>query len=202
MIISVIENDTRSTGQLIRLTWQCSSTYRSTDHFGGCNGARIRFSPQKDWVVKVNTDQALEKLSSIQDYYGGNLSWSDLIVFSGFVAIQQRGGNEMRFCPGRSDALDGDGGPDFSEPKIENTVELLPTNEFLDAISISGLTTREFTALYGGDYVLGETQNCGGIFCLRDSFMRNEERDDQPIKDLSNQFLRYFFLNTGCQWRQ
>ncbi len=42
---------------LAALAWQCGSSYRDTDHTGGCNGARIRFAPQKDWPQNKGMDQ-------------------------------------------------------------------------------------------------------------------------------------------------
>ena len=92
---------------LTRLAWQCSNTFRSTDYLGGCNGARIRFSPQKDWPVNINVENAIELLRPIKEIHGEKLSWADLIVLAGNTALEKAGGEQFDFCAGRTDATDG-----------------------------------------------------------------------------------------------
>jgi catalase (peroxidase I) len=91
----------------IRLAWQCASTFRVTDYLGGCNGARIQFTPQSAWPVNVALDKALLLLKPVKDKYGDSLSYSDLIVLAANVAIENAGGRKMTFCGGRTDATDG-----------------------------------------------------------------------------------------------
>merc|ERR1712241_141610 len=94
-------------GKFTRLAWQCSSTFRKTDYLGGCNGARIRFSPQKDWPVNVNLNIAIEALRPIKNQFGDELSWADLIVLAGNTALEKAGDLSIPFCGGRTDAGDG-----------------------------------------------------------------------------------------------
>jgi catalase-peroxidase len=65
-IVEALDKNVKAIGMFIRLAWQCSPTFRSTDYLGGCNGARIRFPPQKDWPVNVNLENALFSSSTNQ----------------------------------------------------------------------------------------------------------------------------------------
>ena len=64
----------------VRLAFRCSSTFRRTDYLGGCNGARIRLAPEKDWPTNAFLDKALKLLEPIQAKYNkpdqqSHLSW-------------------------------------------------------------------------------------------------------------------------------
>ncbi|CAN0223003.1 unnamed protein product, partial [Scytosiphon promiscuus] len=79
-------SDNPSYGALfVTLAWQCMSTFRSTDYLGGCNGARIRFSPEKDWAVNNGLDEVLDLLAPVQMETPG-ISHADLIVFAANIA--------------------------------------------------------------------------------------------------------------------
>jgi len=133
---------------LIRLAYQCSATFRRTDYRGGCNGARIRFSPEADWPVNAGLDQALDILEPIKAEFGEGLSWSDLIVLAGSSALEEAVDGELSlsFCPGRTDALDGRGSED-----LEMFGGVVPSSLFeLNYYTLlRGLTSREVTALIG-----------------------------------------------------
>ena len=131
-------------GEFVRLAWQCASTFRITDYHGGCNGARIRFSPGKDWETNDGLGDTLALLQPIKDQFGDGLSWSDLIVLAGNVAIAHGGGPSMPFCPKRTDASDGDGWKPiaFGNDKYPKTV-----NGLIEINSRRGLTNKELVAL-------------------------------------------------------
>lgn len=137
----------------VRLAWQCARTYRDTDHLGGCNGARIRFSPEKDWPVNTALDKTLLLLKPIKDLFADGLSWADLIVLAGTVAIEEAGGGPVAFCGGRSDAKDGSGSK-YLEPRISG--DDIDAVRLRDAMRVMGLSARDLVALTGGGHSLGK----------------------------------------------
>lgn len=115
----------------VKLAWQCASTFRVTDHQGGCNGARIRYPPQSTWAENANMDKVLEVLQPIKTKYGSSLSWADLIVLAATTALEDAGAPKYDFCPGRTDATDGQGS------------ENLKMREFALADAAKGLRYRQ-----------------------------------------------------------
>jgi catalase (peroxidase I) len=96
---------------LVHLAYQSATTFRYTDFLGGANGARIRFPPQSMWPSNIAMDKTLHLLQPVQQAFR-NLSWADLIVFSGNVALvgaSYMSPTNFPFCPGRTDASDGTG---------------------------------------------------------------------------------------------
>lgn len=137
----------------VRLAWRCAGTFRKTDYLGGCNGARLRFSPEKEWPANAALDKTLQLLQPIKQRFGDALSWADLIILAGSTAIEEAGGRKMTFCGGRTDAEDGSGST-FLEPKINGeTKELLLLRE---SIKGKGLSLREMAVLNGGGHTLGK----------------------------------------------
>eukprot|EP00466_Bigelowiella_natans_P011256 jgi/Bigna1/87257/estExt_fgenesh1_pg.C_180110 len=133
----------------LRLAWRCASTFRQTDYQGGCNGARIRFEPQSKWNTTKGIDAALRALVPVKDKFGNGLSWADLIVLAGNVAVEvgSRDRISLSFCGGRTDAKDGRGSQ-YLSPKVTGSFHDR-LGELRDAIVLLGLTPREFTALSG-----------------------------------------------------
>ena len=165
-ILELLDGNELLIGKFVRLAWQCSSTFRRTDYLGGCNGARIRFPPQTTWSVNKNLDVPLNVLKPIKEKYGKSLSWADLIILAGNTAVEKSGGSKIDFCGGRTDAQDGEGSA-YLKPFINGGSE--DNNLFLrDTINLSGLSLYEYTALYGAGYVIGDVEDCDGLYCRRD----------------------------------
>mmetsp|Transcript_23092 Transcript_23092/g.56104 ORF Transcript_23092/g.56104 Transcript_23092/m.56104 type:complete len:700 (+) Transcript_23092:60-2159(+) len=139
-------------GLLARLAWSCASTFRHTDYQGGCNGARVRFSPQKDWPANAGLDQALALLAPIKEKFGGGLSWADLIVLAGNTAFEHAGSTPLSFCGGRTDAEDGTGSEYLQQPLDAESDSMVMLR---NSIKIMGLTDREFVALMGAGHSVG-----------------------------------------------
>ncbi|MGV9003833.1 catalase/peroxidase HPI [Flavobacterium sp.] len=179
--------------ELINTAWDSARTFRGSDFRGGANGARIRLTPQKDWIANEpeRLQKVIAKLTEIQAGLAKRVSIADLIVLGGSAAIEkaaQDGGFNLKvpFYAGRGDSTD-------AQTDTESFAVLEPTNDafrnfmkrenlvkpeelMLDKAQLLGLTAPEMTVLLGGMRVLGTNYNGTklGVFTNNEGALTND----------------------------
>ncbi|MFW5634863.1 MAG: catalase/peroxidase HPI, partial [Erythrobacter sp.] len=157
-----------SVSELVKAAWASASTYRSSDHRGGANGARVRLAPQKDWAA--NDPDELAKVLATLDELRGDMSMADAIVLAGSTAVEKAAkdaGVEITvpFLGGRGDADEEHTDAASFEPMepfadgfrnyLKTKADVKTEDMLIDRAHLLGLSIPEMTVLVGGMRALG-----------------------------------------------
>ncbi|MFQ2209267.1 catalase/peroxidase HPI [Aeromonas caviae] len=166
--------------QFIRMTWHAAGTYRTTDGRGGGGRGQQRFAPLNSWPDNVNIDKSRRLLWPVKQKYGNKISWADLLILAGNVALETMGFRTFGFGGGRPDVWEPDQDVNWGDEIAWLGV---------DPDRVKG--DRELTAPFGAThmgliYVNPEGPNASGDYMeaakdIRSTFGRMAMNDEETV---------------------
>ncbi|WP_027963716.1 catalase/peroxidase HPI [Halalkalibacillus halophilus] len=162
----------------IRMSWHAAGTYRMQDGRGGGGSGSQRFAPLNSWPDNGNLDKARRLLWPIKQKYGNKISWADLLVIAGNVAIESMGGKTIGFGAGREDIW-----------HPEEDVNWGPETEWLGDERYHGerelenpLAAVQMGLIYvNPEGPNGEPDPKGSAFDIRETFKRMGMNDEETV---------------------
>lgn len=166
--------------QFIRMTWHAAGTYRTTDGRGGGGRGQQRFAPLNSWPDNVNIDKSRRLLWPIKQKYGNKISWADLLILAGNVALETMGFRTFGFGGGRPDVWEPDQDVNWGD-------EIAWLGVDPDRVKGDRELTAPFAATHMGlIYVNPEGPNASGDYMeaakdIRSTFGRMAMNDEETV---------------------
>ncbi|MFC7135488.1 catalase/peroxidase HPI [Halobaculum litoreum] len=162
----------------IRMAWHSAGTYRASDGRGGAAGGRQRFAPLNSWPDNANLDKARRLLWPVKQKYGRNISWADLMILAGNVAMESMGFKTFGFAGGREDDYAPDDAVDWGpESEFETNERFDEAGEIMEGLgaSVMGLI---YVNPEGPD---GQPDPEASAKNIRQTFSRMAMNDEQTV---------------------
>nr|WP_315427872.1 catalase/peroxidase HPI [uncultured Albidiferax sp.] len=168
--------------QFIRMAWHSAGTYRTQDGRGGGGRGQQRFAPLNSWPDNVNIDKSRRLLWPIKQKYGQSISWADLFILTGNVALESMGFRTFGFAGGREDVWE----PDMDVNWGAETTWLATDKRFSGAPEARDLDNNLAATHMGLIYVNPEGPNASGDYLaaakdIRVTFNRMAMDDEEIV---------------------
>src|SRR5580692_3370424 len=155
----------------IRMAWHSAGTYRVADGRGGAGGGQQRFAPLNSWPDNANLDKARRLLWPIKQKYGRKLSWADLMILAGNVALESMGFKTFGFAGGRVDTWEpeqlywGPEGTWLGDERYSGERQLADpvaaAKDIRETFFRMAMNDEETVALIAGGHTFGKTHGAG-----------------------------------------
>ena len=167
----------------IRMAWHSAGTYRVSDGRGGAGAGQQRFAPLNSWPDNVNLDKARRLLWPIKQKYGRKISWADLMILAGNVAIDSMGLKTFGFSGGRADVWEPEEDVYWGPEKEWLSTSEKPNSRYSGARELEGpLAAVQMGLIYvnpeGPD---GKPDPMASAHDIRDTFARMAMNDEETV---------------------